>query len=544
MKRVEFNYTSRRRWESAAQRSVVMGRRGMVASSQPLASQAGLRVLLKGGNAVDAAVAMLAVLSVVEPHSVGLGGDAFALIWMAREKKLLGLNGSGRAPRSATREWFLERGLEAVPQRGILSVTVPGALHAWQEALLRCGTMNLCDLLEDAVYHAREGFPVSEVIAGEWGNASQILTQDPEAQRVFLPWGRAPGPGEVFANPDLAKTLNTIARHGIEAFYGGELGQAIVGCSQARGGLLRLEDLAEHRTTWVEPVCTDYRGYTVWELPPNGQGIVALEMLNILEGYELSSLEHNGPDHIHLLVEAKKAAFWDRDRWIADPEKEQIPVEILVSKKHASRIRSKIVMDRASKSWDDPWASNTSETVYVSAVDGEGNAASFISSIFMHFGSGVVADGTGIVLQNRGCSFRLDPAHPNCIAPGKRPMHTIIPGMLFKDGEFLMSFGVMGGDMQPQGHVQFLVNLIDFGMNLQEAMDSPRVRHLGGLEVYLEEGIPGRTHLELEARGHEILKADPPVNEVGGGQAIYKDPRTGVLLAASDRRKDGCAMGY
>lgn len=541
---MRFTYTNKRRWKSAAQRSVVMGKRGMVASSQPLATQAGLRALLKGGNAVDAAVAMLATLSVVEPHSVGLGGDAFALIWMAGEKKLLGLNGSGRAPRKASRDWFLSRGLEAVPQRGILSVTIPGALHAWEEALCKCGTMRLEDLLEEARYYASAGFPVTEVIAGEWANASQVLTLDPEAQKVFLPTGRAPRPGELFANPKLSKTLDTIARQGIEAFYEGELGEAIVHCSRIRGGLLCLEDLREHKSTWVEPISTNYRGYTVWELPPNGQGIVALEMLNILEGYELSRLKHNGPDHIHLLVEAKKTAFGDRDRWIADPEKKHVPVQRLLSKEYASLIRSRMVMDRASRPRNEEGFQNKSETVYVSAVDGEGNAASFISSIFMHFGSGVVAEGTGIVLQNRGCAFRLDPEHPNCIEPCKRPMHTIIPGMLFKDGEFLMSFGVMGGDMQPQGHVQFLCNVIDFGMNLQEAMDVPRVRHLGGMEVYLEEGIPGRTRLNLEARGHQIVAADPPVNEVGGGQAIYRDPETGVLLAASDRRKDGCAMGY
>lgn len=541
---MKFSYTKRRRWESAAQRSVVMGKRGMAASSQPLATQAGLGVLLKGGNAVDAAVAMLATLSVVEPHSVGLGGDSFALIWLARERKLFGLNGSGRAPRKASREWFLQRGLEAVPQRGILSVTVPGALHGWQEALSRCGTMNLGDLLEQAWHHASEGFPVSEVTAGEWANASQMLTLDPHAPEVFLPRGRPPEPGEVFANPELAKTLDTIVRHGIGAFYGGGLGEALVSCSRARGGLLCLEDLAEHTSTWVEPVCTNYRGYTVWELPPNGQGIVALEMLNILEGYDIAGLDHNGPDHIHLLVEAKKAAFWDRDCWIADPEKEQVPVERLISKEHASRIRSRIKMERASRAWGEAGSRHSRETVYVSAVDGEGNAASFISSIFMHFGSGVVAEGTGIVLQNRGCSFNLDATHPNRIEPSKRPMHTIIPAMLFKDGEFLMSFGVMGGDMQPQGHVQFLSNVIDFGMNLQEAMDVPRARHLGGMEVYLEEGIPSRTRRELEARGHQIMSADPPVNQVGGGQAVYRDPETGVLLAASDRRKDGCAMGY
>ncbi len=541
---MEFNYTNRRRWESAAQRSVVMGRRGMAASSQPLATQAGLRVLQAGGNAVDAAVAMLATLSVVEPHSVGLGGDAFALIWLARERRLLGLNGSGRAPRRAERHWFIERGLETVPERGILSVTVPGALHAWQEALSRCGTMSLGELLQEALYHAGEGFPVTEVIAGEWANATQVLNRDPEAARVFLPKGRAPRPSEVFANPELAKTLQTVSREGIGAFYQGEVGEAIASCSQRKGGLLCLEDLSEHRSTWVEPVSTNYRGYTLWELPPNGQGIVALEMLNILEGYDISSLEHNGPDHIHLLVEAKKAAFWDRDTWISDPEKERVPVEWLISKEHASRIRSRITMAHASSSWNEMAFQNTSETVYVSAVDGQGNAASFISSIFMHFGSGVVAEGTGIVLQNRASAFTLDSGHPNCIAPCKRPMHTIIPGMLFKEGEFLMSFGVMGGDMQPQGHVQFLSNLIDFGMNLQEALDAPRVRHKGGMEVYLEEGIPERVHLELQARGHQILEAETPVNEVGGGQAIYRDPLSGVILGASDRRKDGCAIGY
>ncbi|MEJ5378430.1 MAG: gamma-glutamyltransferase [bacterium] len=541
---MQFRYSNRRRWENAAQRSVVMGNRGMVASSQPLATQAGLRILLSGGNAVDAAVAMLATLSVVEPHSVGLGGDAFALIWWAKQRKLMGLNGSGRAPRKAHVEWFLKGGLEAIPPRGILPVTIPGALHAWHEALSRFGTMSLAQVLEEASYHARQGFPVTEVIAGEWANASQILEQDPEASKVFLPGGRPPKPGEIFANPKLADSLDLIARKGPGALYGGELGEAIVSCSQKRGGLLCLEDLAEHQSTWVEPVCTNYRGYTVWELPPNGQGIVALEMLNILEGYELSALEHNGPDHIHLLVEAKKAAFGDRDCWIADPEKQHVPVERLISKDHARHIRSRILMERASAVGDEPWLQNSSETVYVSAVDGQGNAASFISSIFMHFGSGVVAEDTGIILQNRGCAFRLDPAHPNVIAPGKRPLHTIIPAMLFKEGEFLMSFGVMGGDMQPQGHVQFLSNLIDFGMNLQEALDAPRVRHLGGMEVYLEDGISKHTALELEARGHQVLLVDPPVNEVGGGQAVYRDPTTRVLLGASDRRKDGCAMGY
>lgn len=541
---MDFRYTSRRRWESASQRSVVMATRGMVASSQPLATQAGLRVLQKGGNAVDAAVAMLATLSVVEPHSVGLGGDAFALIWTARERKLLGLNGSGRAPRAANPHWFMEKGLKAVPERGILPVTVPGALHAWQEALDRCGSMGLGDVLEDAIHYARNGFPVTEVIAGEWANASGILRENQEAARVFLPGGRAPRPGEVFANPDLAMTLGAVASEGIGVFYGGEIGEAIARSSEKMGGLLSLEDLREHRSSWVEPVSTDYRGYTVFELPPNGQGIVALEMLNILEGYDLGQMAHNGPEHIHLLLEAKKAAFQDRDRWIADPDMEDVPVGRLISKEHARKIRAQIRQDRASRPEDLGPYPGGSETVYVSAVDKDGNAASFISSIFMHFGSGVVAERTGVVLQNRGFAFSLDPSHPNCIAPDKRPLHTIIPGMLFKDGQFLMSFGVMGGDMQPQGHVQFLVNLIDFGMNLQEAMDSPRVRHLEGMRVYLEDGISEETRWGLAELGHQVEPSDTPVNQVGGGQVIYRDPSTGVLLGASDRRKDGCAMGF
>jgi gamma-glutamyltranspeptidase/glutathione hydrolase len=294
----------------------------------------------------------------------------------------------------------------------------------------------------------------------------------------------------------------------------------------------------------VEPVSTDYRGYTVVELPPNGQGIVALEMLNILEGYEMGEMAYNGPDHLHLLIEAKKTAFQDRDTLITDPEFEPVPVGRLCSKEYAGAVRSRIRKDRAMVSPHPDPSPAGSETVYVTAVDGEGNAASFISSIFSHFGSGVVAEGTGIVLQNRGRSFSLHPGHANRIAPRKRPMHTIIPGMLFQNGEFLMSFGVMGGDMQPQGHAQFLMNLIDFRMNLQEAMDSPRARHMGGMEVYLEEGIPEKTAAALEARGHQVLREEPAVNEVGGGQAVFLDRSQGVLLGASDRRKDGCAVGY
>lgn len=539
-----FRYLKRRGLGSPAQRSVVMAQRGMVASSQPLATQSGLKVLQKGGNAVDAAVAMLATLSVVEPHSVGLGGDAFALIWMARERKLLGLNGSGKAPSEASVQWFLQKGFEAIPERGVLSVTVPGALHGWYEALKKCGTMDLGQLLEDAIFYAERGFPVTEIIAGEWACSKKLLEADEEAARVFLPKGRPPRPGEVFRNPDLARTLKIIAREGVESFYCGKIGQALVEACQKRGGLLTLKDLEAHNSTWVEPISTEYRGYEVFELPPNGQGVTVLEMLNVLQGYDLRAIGHNTAHYIHLLVEAKKAAFLDRDRWIGDPEWMKVSVQALISRDRAEKMRGLILPYKASHPSALTDHLSPGETVYVTAVDSEGNGASFISSIFMHFGSGIVAERTGVVLQNRGCAFRLDSSHPNCIAPGKRPLHTIIPGMLFRDGEFLMSFGVMGGDMQPQGHVQFLANVIDFGMNLQEALDSPRVRHMRAMEVYVEEGISQEVRDELARMGHEILWDEPEINQVGGGQAIYRDPENGVLLGASDRRKDGCAMGF
>jgi len=516
----------------------------MVASSQHLATVAGFKVLLKGGNAVDAAVAMLATLSVVEPNSVGIGGDAFALLYLAKEKRLVGLNGSGRAPYAANLQWFADRGMREIPERGILAVTVPGALHGWAQALERYGTMTLGEVLDDAIRHAENGFPVTEVIAGEWANVRSVLLGNEAAAKTYLPNGEAPRPGQVFANPDLARTLKKIAADGIGAFYEGEICDAIVKSSSRLGGLLTHQDFRDHTTTWVEPASTNYRGYTVCELPPNGQGIVALEILNILEGYDIGGMGHNGPDHLHLLIEAKKAAFRDRNRYITDPEFEPVPVGRLCSKEYAGEIRDRIRMDRAQASSALSPGGEGSETVYVTAVDKDRNSASFISSIFHHFGCGVVADGTGIVLQNRGRSFSLDPKRANRLEPRKRPMHTIIPGMMFVDGEFLMGFGVMGGDMQPQGHAQFLMNLIDFRMNPQEAVDAPRVRHMDGMAVYVEEGIDDGVASDLEARGHEIIHKEPALNEVGGGQAVYLDREQDALLGASDRRKDGCAIGF
>ncbi|HYA93037.1 MAG TPA: gamma-glutamyltransferase [Thermodesulfobacteriota bacterium] len=541
---MEFTYYSKRQRENAAQRSVVMGTQGMVSSSQTLATLAGYKILLKGGNAVDAAIAMVSTLNVVEPHSVGIGGDAFALIYLARENKLIGMNASGRAPYRANIEWFREKGMDEIPERGILTVTVPGALHGWVQALDRYGTLSLGDVFDDAIYYAENGYPVSEVIAGEWKNMEKLLLSSEGSSKTYLIDQKSPRPGQMFFNKDLAQTYKKIVRDGAETFYNGEICDAIMEFSDRNSGLLSPRDFRDHITTWVEPISTDYRGYTIYELPPNGQGLTVLEMLNILEGYDIDTLKHNSPEYLHLLIEAKKAAFSDRDYHITDPDFEKIPVAELLSKEYAKKIRDRIDRNRAKAPPTPPSHRRNSETVYVTAVDKDRNAVSFISSIFMHFGSGMVVDGTGILLQNRGKSFSLDPGHLNRLEPRKRPMHTIIPAMVFKDGNFLMSFGVMGADMQPQGHVQFLVNLIDFKLNLQEAIDASRARHLEGTEVYLENGISDEVASALQAKGHQLSKEDSLVNQVGGGQAIYLDRKQNILLGASDRRKDGCALGY
>lgn len=541
---MEFSYNQKRELHSYAQRSVAMGPQGMVASSQQLATLSGYKILLRGGNALDAAVAMVSTLNVVEPHSVGIGGDAFALIYLAKENKIIGINASGRAPYKAGLAYFHERGIRAMPERGILAATVPGALHGWARAVEQYGSLKLGDLFEDAIYYAENGFPVTEVIAGEWQNAKDVLLSHTSASKSYLIDGKAPKPGQVFKNKDLAQTYRKIAREGIDIFYEGEICKAIVDFSHQNNGLFSFEDFKAHTTSWVEPISTDYRGYTIYELPPNGQGITALEMLNILEGYDIANLGHNSSDYLHLLIEAKKIAFSDRDYFITDPEFEDIPVGRLLSEEYAKEWRKKIDVQKAMVP-PAPY-SNTrgSDTVFVTAVDQNRNAVSLISSVYMAFGSGMVVDETGIVLQNRAHSFSLDPHHPNRLEPHKRPMHTIIPAMVFKDGHFLMSFGVMGGDMQPQGHVQFLINLIDFKMNIQEAVDAPRLRHVQGKDVYLEEGISRKAASSLKERGHHIIDGPPSVNQVGGGQAIYLDHAQNVLLGASDRRKDGCALGY
>ncbi|WP_155322622.1 gamma-glutamyltransferase family protein [Desulfosarcina ovata] len=539
-----FCYHSKREWHAAAQRSVVMGCAGMVATSQPLACLSGYRAMLGGGNAVDAAVAMAATLSVVEPYSVGIGGDCFGLFYRKDQDRLFGMNASGRAPVRADADTLRGLGHAGMPTHGILSVTTPGALAGWADAVARFGRLDLTDALQDAIQYAENGFPVSEVIAGEWAQEEKLLAGHPASAGTYLIAGRAPEPGQVFANPDLAAVYRHICDAGPETFYRGRLASRIAAFSAAEGGLLNEDDLARHRTTWVEPLTMDFRGMTVCELPPNGQGVSALEILNILSGYALDKLRPNGAEYLHLVAEAIKIAFANRDHFLTDADHCRLPLDEVCSAAYGRRARQ-LIHPRRAMAFPPPGAAlNGSDTVYIAAADADGNVASLISSIFMPFGSGMVVPGAGFALHNRGSSFSLDPGHPNCLLPGKRPMHTIIPGMLMNDGQVQMAFGVMGGDMQPQGHAQLLLNLLVHGMNLQEAIDAPRLRLMPDRSIYLEAGIPEAVRDRLTQWGHSLDRSATPVNKVGGGQAIWRDHDEGVWLGASDRRKDGCALGW
>ena len=517
----------------------------MVASSQPLASQVGLEVLKRGGNAVDAAVAMAAMLNVTEPMMTGIGGDAFMLVYWSRTKELKGLNASGRAPRALSLDYFARRNAKQMPEFGMESITVPGAFDGWVTLLEKYGTMKLSDLLEPAIECAENGFPVMEKTAEDWNAEVAKLKKSPAAAANYLVDGRAPRPGEIFRQPNLARTLRTLARGGRDAFYKGEIARAIAEYCEKNGGFISLTDLASQKSDWVDPISTNYRGYTVYEIPPNGQGLTALLTLNILEGFDLAALSKQPVRYYHTLIEATKLAFADRNRYISDPAFSKVPVVDLLSKDYAAKRRALINPNKALDSPPPGLLNTGSDTTYFTIVDKDGNAVSFINSLFDSFGSGIVAGDTGIVLQNRGSAFSLDRAHPNHIEPGKRPFHTIIPAMVFKDNKLFMSFGVMGGGIQPQGHVQVLVNIIDLGMGLQQAIDAPRYRYMNGRDVLLEDEIPATVIRRLMALGHR--RAAPPGvlrSSMGGGQVIMIDPVNGTLMGASDPRKDGLAIGY
>ncbi|RYV00535.1 gamma-glutamyltransferase [Shewanella sp. OPT22] len=543
-----------------ATRSEVIALNGMVATSHPLASQVGLDVLRQGGNAIDAAIAANAAIGLMEPTGNGIGGDLFAIVWHAKSKKLYGLNASGRSPRSLTyaklQQELKNQNLSSIPPYGMLPISVPGTVDGWFELHNKFGGMPMQKILQPAIDYANKGFPVSELIAYYWNRSvPKLAPQVGDFSKTFTIAGKAPEKGQIFKNPDLANTLSLIAKHGRDAFYKGEIAKTIDTFMKGNGGYLSYQDLASHTSTWVEPVSTNYRGYDVFELPPNGQGIAALQMLNMLEQYDLTAMGFGSEETLHLMTEVKKLVFEDRAKFYVDPDFYDIPLKGLISKQYAKK-RNELIDKKAAKRVDvgNP-ALYQGDTIYLTTADKEGNMVSLIQSNYRGMGSGVVVPGTGFVFQDRGQLFSMDKSHANVYEANKRPFHTIIPAFVLKDGKPFMSFGLMGGAMQPQGHVQVLTNIIDFGMNLQEAGDAPRWQHYGstepteangttlidGGELMLETGIPYEAIRELIKRGHKI---GFDVGGYGGYQAIMWDENNQVYIGASESRKDGQAVGY
>ena len=537
-----------------ATRSEVFAQHGMVATSQPLATQIGLDILKRGGTAVDAAIAANAALGLMEPTGNGMGGDLFAIVWDAKTAKLYGYNGSGRSPKSLSLAWFKQNGHAKIPSYGPLPVTTPGAVDGWFALHDRFGKLPMKDVLAPAIGYAREGFPLSELIAHYWQLSVPRLGKYPGFSEQFTIDGHAPAKGEIWKNPNLARTLETIAKGGRDAFYKGAIAHTIADYMKANGGFLSYEDLATHQGQWVEPVSTNYRGYDVWELPPNGQGIAALQMLNILEGYDLRSYGFGSAEHIHLFVEAKKLAFADRAKFYADPDFVRAPVAHLISKEYANERRKLIALDKAANQVASGDLKLGGDTIYLTTADRWGNMVSLIQSNYRGMGSGMTPPGLGFILQDRGEMFVLKEGHANTFAPGKRPFHTIIPAFVTREGKPWLSFGVMGGDTQPQAHALIVSNLIDFGMNLQEAGDAPRILHDGstspegqveemtdGGAIQLETGFDYATVRALMRMGHKVEFAN---GIYGGYQAIGWDEKNKVYIGASEGRKDGQAAGY
>jgi gamma-glutamyltranspeptidase/glutathione hydrolase len=525
---------------SMAARSTVYAPHGVVATSQPLASAAGLAVLEHGGNAVDAAVTAAAVLSVVEPMMTGIGGDMFAMVWIEKEHRLVALNASGRAGALMTRAELLRRGRKTMPVSGAEAVTVPGALAGWAELLRKYGTISLAQAIAPAIRYAEEGFPVTPVIAADWSEQTSYLRQDPGARATYLnAQGNAPGAGEWFRNADYARTLREIAAGGPGVLYGGALGERIVARVRELGGFLTLDDLRKNEPTWVTPISVPFHGYRVWELPPNNQGLAVLEMLRILEPYDLKSMGHNSARYLHYLIEAKKLAYADLARYVGDADHLTMPAERLLSDRFIAGRRTHLDAAHAAARVE-AGPPQGSETIYLTAADSAGNMVSFINSLYDLFGSGIVVPGTGFALQNRGAGFTLQDSLPNTVAPGKRPFHTLIPAFVTKNGQPYMSFGLMGGSMQAQGHVQLLLNLFVFGMELQPAIDAARFRHLDGTRVALEAAVTDSVREALRRMGHTIVPEQR--GQFGGSQAIIRLPKG--YAAGSDPRKDGYAAGY
>ncbi len=532
-------------------RSEVIAQNGMACTSQPLATQAALDILKSGGNAIDAAIAANAVLGLTEPTGNGIGGDLFAIVWDAKTQKLYGLNASGRSPYELTLDYFKENGYEKIPAHGPLPVSVPGCVDGWFELHEKFGVLPMEKVLSPAIDYAENGFPVSEVIAYYWKSNSRILQKYPGFEEIYMPGGKAPAKGEIFKNPYLAGTLRLIAQKGRSVFYKGEIAEKIVKYVREQGGFLSMRDMEEHTSEWVEPISTNYRGYDVWELPPNGQGTAVLQMLNILENYDIGSMGFGSPEYMHLFIEAKKLAFEDRAKYYSDPAFNELPVEQLISKSYGKQRAKLINPDRAGRDYP-AGELETGNTIYLTTADKEGNMVSLIQSNYLGMGSGMTPGKLGFVLQDRGELFSLDEGHMNVYEPHKRPFHTIIPAFITKKGEPWISFGLMGGAMQPQGHVQIVCNLVDFNMNLQEAGDAPRIQHTGssqptgeimtdGGEVTLETGFSYETIRTLLNKGHKIGYA---VGPYGGYQAIMLNNENKVYFGASESRKDGQAAGF
>lgn len=537
-----------------ATRSEVIAPEAMAATSHPLATQVALDVMRQGGSAVDAAIAANAALGLMEPTGNGIGGDFFAIVWDPRTQKLHGYNGSGRSPKALSLKWFQDNGYTDIPPHGPLPVTVPGAVDGWFALHERFGKLTMAQNLAPTVAYARKGHPVHEVIAYYWNRSVPVLSKWPGFTEQFTIEGRAPRKGEMWRNPNLANTLETIGRDGRDAFYKGGIARTIDAYFKANGGFLRYEDLAAHTGEWVDPVSTNYRGVDVWEIPPNGQGIAALQILNILEGYDFSKIAFGSAEHVHLFTEAKKLAFADRARYYADPAFHPAPVSWLISEEYAAERRKLINPDRAAQAVDAGRRLNQGDTIYLTVADKDGMMVSLIQSNYRGMGSGMAAPGLGFIFQDRGEQFVLKPGHPNSFEPGKRPFHTIIPAFITKGGKPWVSFGLMGGAMQPQGHAQIVMNLVDFGMNLQEAGDAPRIQHDGSTDpagqmlamtdggvLNLETGFSYETIRALMRKGHTVEFADGPY---GGYQAIMRDHANGVYVGASESRKDGQAAGY
>lgn len=522
-----------------AGRSMAMGRHGMVASSHYLGTQAGLDILKSGGNAMDAAVAVAAVLGVVEPAMIGIGGDAFFLYYEAASKKVYGYNGSGRSPKGLSRAHFGDR--KEIERESWESVTVPGAVDAYAAGLERFGKQGLKEALAPAIAHAMNGYPVHEIVGMTWAAEEAVLNRSEWARKLKLVDGHAPRVGSVFVDEAYGRTLAAIVEGGRDSFYRGSIAEEIVRYSNESGGFLTREDFSEHEGNWVEPVSTNYRGYDVYQCPPNGQGGAVISMLNMLEGFDVGGMEFQSAESLHLMIEVKKLAYANIGRYFGDPERGDIPLQVLLSKEYATERRGLIDMSVAAKQAD-AGIPKHGDTAYMSVVDSEGNACSFINSLYYPFGSGIVGGNTGVFLQSRGMGFSLEPGHFNEYAPGVRPFHTIIPGMVLEGEDLYMSYGVMGGPMQPHGHVQFLVNHLDHGFSIQDSIDIPRFRHDSGLSVALETGMPESVWKGLLGLGHEVKPG--PFSTMGGAQAVMLDAESGVLYGASDPRKDGVALGY